>query len=762
MNQILRMLPIVIVSFASAALAQTAVTTDGTGTAQNFPVYTGPTALTSSILYQGGTSVGGGIGINTSAPQYSLDIHGGAAFTPVGINIYNWFGDPEAASTENITFSGEANPTGFAMIESGGDPTCWSCGAGYLAFKTANGGAVLNEGMRLNPGGQLGIGTAVPQSALHVASAAVALASNGGPFGNGNVVIQGLGGRSTSAGAGLSFATAANTDGSNVWEQARILATADMADNEDASGRLYLQTRAITNGAWGWNNNLVLSSAGYVGVGTPSSPTQPLEVNGSIKMDAGSLIFPDGTSFSSASGNINVKNALAAAVTIESDAAPGASYGSSLALVGNMREWSLVNWNSGNGGVYPGSLGIGDATSGLVRQLFDPSGDIYIGLKSGDGFVNTSSLSVLANGNIGIGSVTPVAPLQIGAETAIQNVVGFQSAFGNNTYYDGSNWRYFTAGPASAFRMYNGNIAFNTVTTGAAGAIASTMDVTGRKMLLFSSGGLALGNNAIAGTDPGAGNLNVSGTITASGGITTVGTITAGSGIVFPNGVVQTVPYTGAAASLPANVDYTDQPQTISAQKTFTGGVSVSTGGPGTPFTVQGAALGNTSGNTTALMTLQNNNANANYLTFSQFRNTDGWDWTTATTRIQTVTDVTPQGYIDFNPPNGGFGLAMGSNGSEYFRIASGGNVGIGTITPGARLEVNGNLKLTSGSGASITFPDGTVQSTAYVGTTCSTGGEELGPATTPSGSCSTNGAWAFSQDGHATFCASGTWTTKI
>jgi hypothetical protein len=34
--------------------------------------------------------------------------------------------------------------------------------------------------------------------------------------------------------------------------------------------------------------------------------------------------------------------------------------------------------------------------------------------------------------------------------------------------------------------------------------------------------------------------------------------------------------------------------------------------------------------------------------------------------------------------------------------------------------------------------------------------------ASAPSGSCATNGLWVFSQDGHATFCASGTWVTKI
>lgn len=47
------------------------------------------------------------------------------------------------------------------------------------------------------------------------------------------------------------------------------------------------------------------------------------------------------------------------------------------------------------------------------------------------------------------------------------------------------------------------------------------------------------------------------------------------------------------------------------------------------------------------------------------------------------------------------------------------GNVGIGTENPGSTLEVNGNMKLTNGSGASLTFADGTVQSTAWTGSLC-------------------------------------------
>ncbi|WP_213807875.1 hypothetical protein [Granulicella sp. dw_53] len=53
------------------------------------------------------------------------------------------------------------------------------------------------------------------------------------------------------------------------------------------------------------------------------------------------------------------------------------------------------------------------------------------------------------------------------------------------------------------------------------------------------------------------------------------------------------------------------------------------------------------------------------------------------------------------------------------FTVRNNGNVGVGTTAPGAKLEVNGNLKLTSGSGASMTFSDGTIQNTAWTGSLC-------------------------------------------
>jgi len=68
--------------------------------------------------------------------------------------------------------------------------------------------------------------------------------------------------------------------------------------------------------------------------------------------------------------------------------------------------------------------------------------------------------------------------------------------------------------------------------------------------------------------------------------------------------------------------------------------------------------------------------------------------------------------------------LEIGGNGGSEptqgsVNVSAQGNVGIGTTSPGAKLEVDGSVRLTSGSGASITFADGTTQSTAWTGTVC-------------------------------------------
>ncbi len=55
---------------------------------------------------------------------------------------------------------------------------------------------------------------------------------------------------------------------------------------------------------------------------------------------------------------------------------------------------------------------------------------------------------------------------------------------------------------------------------------------------------------------------------------------------------------------------------------------------------------------------------------------------------------------------------SWGDSANTYMTIKAG-SVGIGTTNPGQKLEVNGSIKLTAGSGGGITFPDGTTQTTA-------------------------------------------------
>ncbi len=84
------------------------------------------------------------------------------------------------------------------------------------------------------------------------------------------------------------------------------------------------------------------------------------------------------------------------------------------------------------------------------------------------------------------------------------------------------------------------------------------------------------------------------------------------------------------------------------------------------------------------------------------------------------VAAVQETGYYE---DRGDLALLVGQGGGnevELMRLqGSTLNVGIGTASPEAKLEVNGNLKLSSGSGASVTFADSTVQSTAWTGSLC-------------------------------------------
>ncbi|MEK7108828.1 MAG: tail fiber domain-containing protein, partial [Patescibacteria group bacterium] len=100
----------------------------------------------------------------------------------------------------------------------------------------------------------------------------------------------------------------------------------------------------------------------------------------------------------------------------------------------------------------------------------------------------TDVFVVKGNGNVGIGPTSMVTrdtstkgSLQVGDVLIMQDVVGNQTSYGSNAYYDGTigGWKRNTANYAASMRMVSGEIRFEVASSSTAGSILNAWDGTG-------------------------------------------------------------------------------------------------------------------------------------------------------------------------------------------------------------------------------------------------------------------------------------------
>ena len=215
---------------------------------------------------------GGAIGVGLAVPVAQLDVRGPSSFIGgVSLGDYNtitsrYIGIINPSQPSNI-----ATGSGFSGVEFGG-PAAAGGGvlSGYLAFHTHAFGSGSGEKMRLDKGGNFGIGTNTPGARLHVASGSSGMA----PFGGGTVAA---------------FETAANT-------YVNLL-----SPYASESGILFGLTNSAVDGGIIYNNGgtlrglqfrtggnvtqMAIDPNGNVGVGT-TSPTNKLHVVGTVQATA--------------------------------------------------------------------------------------------------------------------------------------------------------------------------------------------------------------------------------------------------------------------------------------------------------------------------------------------------------------------------------------------------------------------------------------------------------------------------------------------
>jgi hypothetical protein len=589
----------------------------------------------------------GNVGIGTSSPSVPLHTVGSSG-TVVQISAENTTSG--AADTgPQIYFVGHAGtgPAGQCRIVSGKSNSTSGNTDAYMAFHTRNSGGI-NERMRIDSSGNVGIGTTSPAAILEVSGGS----ADYNPSATGTGLFHVKGGATSQYSGYIGISDAGMSLGHN------------------GGGSRYL--RFDTNET----ERMRIDSSGNVGIGTSSFSSKLTVSGGSVF--AGSFSVSGeayGPNTSSARGS--TYNIAGTVVQITADYTNSVDTG------------ALINFNAYNS--------TGGATGAFLGAVAGPTGNGPANLVFGRRTGTTSwseTMRINSSGYVGIGNSGPLDKLHVGRDSndyiAIANsgsanyLSGIRWRFGsgqgvlssiNSSSSGGASYLTFNTGNSNTERMRidgSGNVGIGTSSPFA------KLDVVGANLTTFDSVATIrlAGTNAYNSGDAGSG-INFSGVYNSSNNQTTFAEISGKKANTTDGDYNGVLTFGVRSSTAGLNIER--------MRITSSGNVGIGTSSPSTGLEVAGAFSG------AGGIDITQNNGNGNggrgpSLDFNISQSDDGSNIITGG-RVRTNKD-------DGSPSNGAAHMVFSTSDAsgtltDRMRINSSGNVGIGTSSPGHQITIN-------------------------------------------------------------------------
>ncbi len=388
----------------------------------------GTAAARALLDVEGSVYMRGNVGIGTSAPAAALDVNGRLNLSGSGDSVfYGNVGIGSATPSRQLDVLGDINFsgsiyqngslfTGSQWVGTVGNPIYYN--SGNVGIGTTSPSAALDVNGRLNISGSgdsvfygnLGVGSASPQAKLDVEG--VVYVGSGGNIGIGTSLPR----------AGLQVGSGAGSLGAPLNGTAALI-----KGNLEVDGKIYGDGSGLTNiisSQWTTVGSNIYYNSGNVGIGT-AQPAAKLDVDGAVYLKGnvgigtsspGNLLTVVGSS-----GGASDFYPVRISASVNSPGGVGLMIDNTVGPTNMNAFWDFASqgtamWSAGmdlraNG---TSDFFVYEHAASTARLYINSSGNVGIGTTEPAGLLDVNrKLTVLSGGNVGIGSAIPQQKLEV-------------------------------------------------------------------------------------------------------------------------------------------------------------------------------------------------------------------------------------------------------------------------------------------------------------------------------------------------------------